>query len=380
MKHSIIYLDYASSTPPAECVVNEIVKGLSGDYVGNPSSSHAIGLSARECVEAARRKLCQYYGLEEYVCIFTSGATESNNIAIRGRPDPYVSQVLVGATDHPSSVSSMKSVSDQGGVGRSIPVDTEGRISLRSLKGMATEDRSLISVSHVNSETGVIQDVQAIQAIAQQSGALFHLDCAQSFGKMPESMFQGQPDLLSVSGHKMYGPKGVGALLLKKELLPVYSPLIVGGGQEFGLRSGTVATQQIMGLAEAFQFAIEGSQEVWGRTGAYKEKVIECVKGLGASTVNGAVGESVPYILNVSFRDIDSEMLLHRMPEFCLSRTSACKSGSLEPSHVLRAMKLEDDVIYGGFRVSFGVQTTSGEIDVFCRRLKDAVHEIRREM
>ena len=362
-----MYLDYAASTPLDSRVWGEMSRILEQGIYANPGSPHAFGAKVAEIIEGVRGGVLGLYELHEHKCIFTSGATESINLALLGYNHPDLKQVLVVESDHKAALSAQELVM---GRGQSvISVDRDGFLLRDDLVRALKRQRSLLSVSHVNNETGVAEDIAEIASIVHSEGSLLHVDAAQSFGKWPEIEGLRHADMISISAHKFYGPKGIGALIVRPELIKFISSRLVGGAQEEGLRAGTLPTHQIIGIGAAVELAKKEMKDDWDKATAQKKALLEWLGRIEGLTFNGAMEGTSPFILNVSIDGIDGEVMLFKLRDFCLSRVSACNSGSLSPSHVLRAMYGGDERVEGGFRISLGKYTTWEHIERLSSRL-----------
>lgn len=325
---------------------------------GNPSSLvHAHGRMAEAAVEAARAQVASLFRCSSQEVIFTSGATEADNAAIKGaawgRRDSG-RHIITMATEHKAVIESCKALQADGYEVSFLRPDHSGHLDLDLLRKTIRSDTILVSVMHVNNETGVVQDIASIGDIVAQSNAYFHVDAAQSAGKIPINLSDLPVDLLSISAHKFYGPKGVGALIKGRHRRMKLVPIIDGGGQEQGLRSGTLATHQIMGMGEAVRLAVERMRDDLSHVAALRAVFLGRLAGLSAIKINGDLEKSYPGIVSVSFPELDAFVLLNALPDVSASASSACSTGTLEPSHVLRAMGIEGDQLYGAVRFSFG--------------------------
>jgi len=371
-----VYLDYAASTPVDQRVWEAMSSVANPEWAANPDSVHRAGVRVRDAIESIREEIREFYGLDNHVFVFTGGATESINLAMLGARIPGLRKQLALRTDHKAVLESIECINDTDTA--LVDVKEDGKVSLDSLREHVGTDPCLVSFCHVNNETGVAQDIRAIKKIVAKHGGVVHVDSAQSFGKWPEIPGIEDADLVSISGHKFYGPKGAGGLFIRKGLRDRYRARLVGGNQEYGLRSGTLATHQIVGLGAAVRVAKEELGKHWERAKEQKDMLVRELSSIEGFRLNGSQSFSSPFILNISFRDIDAEALLSRLSDFCMSRGSACNSGSIDPSHVLRGMGLSDDRVYGGFRVSQGKQTTVEELRYLSLLIREYVRSFRQ--
>jgi cysteine desulfurase len=370
-----IYLDYAATTPVDPRVVTAMTQSLQ-DCFGNPASTHAYGWAAEAAVAQARQSLADLLRCQPEEIIWTSGATEANNLALKGAFFGQNSKkhLITLSTEHPSVLASCRFLQEEAGARLTVlqPLST-GLLDLAALDAAIDEDTLLISVMHLNNEIGVMQDLQAIGDLAHRRGVLFHVDAAQSVGKYPLDLSQLPIDLLSISSHKMYGPKGVGALFIRAALQPRIQAQMQGGGQERGLRSGTLATHQIVGLGEAARLAQvpeEGRQLT-----ALRDRLWAGLAGLPGVHRHGAL--SAGHILNLSFEGLPADLLLSSLPDLALSKGSACHSRSLTPSPVLESLGVPLPLAQGALRLSLGRFTTEAEIDQAIAYLTDKVNFLR---
>jgi cysteine desulfurase len=375
-----VYLDYAATTPADDRVMARMATCLGRDGIfANPASSvHSFGVAAEAAIEEARSEIAHELGCLASELVFTSGATEADNLAILG-PTSAVQRgrIITVATEHKAVLSACDAAQARGFSVIQIRPDATGIVDPSAVERELTDDTLLVSVMHVNNETGVLQDVAGIGHIARQAGVLFHVDAAQSVGKVRIDLKSLPIDLMSISGHKIYGPKGVGALYVRREIRKRLRPLTHGGGQEGGLRSGTLATHQIVGLAEAISVAHERFMQDSEHVRQISARFLHAVVQVGEVAMNGDRSRALPNILNISFDGVDAEALMANLPDLGVSSTSACTSGALEPSHVLRAMGIEGDRLYGAIRFSFGRFTTEAEVDYAASRVIAEVRKLR---
>ncbi len=368
MRNRPIYLDNQATTQCDPRVMAAMLPWFS-EFFGNPhSAEHAMGQQAEAAVEAARAEVAALIGADVREIVFTSGATESNNIAIKGaarfagRMGDKRKRVITVATEHKCVLESVADLAEDGFEPIVLPVGADGLLDPETLRDALAVPTLLVSVMAVNNEIGVIQDIKALAEIARDAGALFHTDAAQATGKI--ALDVAGIDLLSISGHKLYGPKGVGALYVRRRPRVRIAPLFSGGGQERGLRSGTLPTPLIVGLGEAcrlagLDMAADAERVAWLRD--------RMLKGLGVAipgiSLNGSTSARIAGNLNITFPDAAAILLMAAMPELCVSTGSACSSAEVEPSYVLRALGLSDDAAARTLRVGIGRFTSAAEID-----------------
>ena len=380
---SLIYLDYAATTPVDPQVAARMAQHLTLDGVfGNPSSTtHALGRQAAQAVETARTQIAALINADPGDLIWTSGATEANNLALFGamRANLRKGRHLVTAkTEHKAVLDVGRRLMQDGYSVTYLDPDPDGRIPLERVAAALRPDTVLVSLMRVNNETGVIQDVAAMGALTRERGILLHVDAAQSAGKLPIDLRTLPVDLLSLSAHKLYGPKGIGALYVRQRPVRVrLEPLLYGGGQERGLRAGTLPTHQIVAMGEAFRLAGEVMDVEQHRIQELRDRLWRAFAALGDVALNGSAEYGVPGILNVSFAGITAEALLTDLPQIAVSTGSACTSAGNEPSHVLRAMGCDAVRARGAVRFSLGRWTTVEEIDLVAEAVTIAVHRLR---
>src|SRR5688572_9789296 len=379
-----IYLDYAASTPVDPTVAARMAEcmTLEGNF-GNPASrSHVYGWRAEEAVEEARNQVAQLLGADPREIVWTSGATESNNLAIKGLVEARRDRgrhIVTALTEHKAVVDVCKYLEQQGFSVTWLRPDRDGRISVQQVTEALRDDTILVSLMHVNNEIGVITDIGEIGALCRSRQIIFHVDAAQSAGKLPIDVQTMQVDLLSLSAHKIYGPKGVGALFVRRTGDLKIAPQIHGGGHERGMRSGTLATHQVVGLGEAARLARENLEQEQVRIKNLRERFWQGVKTLDGVIPNGALEPRVAGNLNLSFADVDGEQLLMALRDLAISTGSACTSASLEPSYVLKAIGVQDELAHSALRFSFGRFTTPEEVDFAIEKVLVTVRHLRRE-
>ena len=375
-----IYLDYAATTPVDPRVVQQMLPWLYEQF-GNPASrSHAYGWAAEEAVELAREQVAQLIGADPREIAWTSGATESNNLAIKGAAQFHRAKgqhLITLKTEHKAVLDTMRELERAGFEVSYLDVQGDGLLDLEVLKAALRPDTILVSVMAVNNEIGVIQDIAAIGALCRSRGVLFHVDAAQASGKMALDMATLPVDLMSLSAHKTYGPKGIGALYVRRKPRVRIESQMHGGGHERGLRSGTLPTHQIVGMGAAYQLAFENMGAENERIRVLRDRLLAGVQGIPEVRVNGHLEQRVPHNLNVSFQFVEGESLLMGMKGIAVSSGSACTSASLEPSYVLRALGLSDEVAHSSIRFSIGRFTTEHEIDSAIAQVKSTVERLR---
>ncbi len=375
-----VYLDYAATTPVDRRVAREMWPYLTEMY-GNPASrSHAYGWAAEEAVELAREQVCSLVNADPREMVWTSGATESNNLAIKGAAHFYKSRgrhFVTVATEHKAVLDSMRELERQGCEVTVVPVQPSGLLDLAVFEAALRPDTVLASVMMVNNETGVIQDIAAIGVLCRARGVLLHVDAAQAAGKVPIDLATLPVDLMSFSAHKIYGPKGIGALYVRRKPKVRIEAQMHGGGHERGMRSGTLATHQIVGMGKAFALAREDMASDNARILALKNRLLTGFVELEAVEVNGSPEHCAAQYLNISFNYVEGESLLMGIKNVAVSSGSACTSASLEPSYVLRAMGRSDELAHSSVRFSLGRFTTAEDIDFTVRQVTEVVNRLR---
>ena len=375
-----VYLDYAATTPVDPRVANKMIPYLT-ELFGNPASrSHAYGWAADEAVELAREQVCALINADPREIAWTSGATESNNLAIKGAAHFYKGKgkhLITVATEHKAVLDSMRELEREGFEVTVLPVLASGLLDLAVFEAALRPDTVLASVMFVNNETGVIQDVAAIGAICRAKGVLFHVDAAQAAGKVAIDLDLLPIDMMSLSAHKIYGPKGVGALYVRRKPRVRIEAQMHGGGHERGMRSGTLPTHQIVGMGEAFWLARENMAADNARISALRARLWAGFEKLDAVVLNGDEEHRAVQYLNVSFNYVEGESLLMGMKGIAVSSGSACTSASLEPSYVLRAMGRSDELAHSSVRFSLGRFTTAQDIDFTIKQVTQVVTRLR---
>lgn len=364
-----VYLDNQATTRCDPRVLAAMLPWFSEEY-GNPhSAEHVMGHTAEAAVEAARAQVAALVGADTKEVVFTSGATESNNIAIKGAARHALMmggdrrRVITVATEHKCVLEAVGDLKDEGFEPVFLPVRPDGLLDPETLRDALAEPTLLVSVMAVNNETGVVQDIPALAAIAKDAGALFHTDIAQAAGKIPVDLTGWRVDLASISGHKIYGPKGIGALFVRRRPRVRIAPLFSGGGQERGLRSGTLATPLIVGLGEACRLAALEMADEAGRVGALRDALLERLRGaIPDLRLNGSPTARISGNLNLTF-PTPAARLLARLPDLCVSTGSACSSAAIEPSYVLQALGLDEEAASRTLRIGIGRFTSPADID-----------------
>lgn len=375
-----VYLDYAATTPVDPRVVAVMVRHLEaeGTFANPASRSHLYGWLAEEAVEAARRQVADVLNADPREIVWTSGATEADNLAIKGVLEQRGGgHVITAATEHKAVLDPCEWLERQGHEVSYLMPGADGRIDPAAVAAALRQDTVLVSIMHANNETGVINDIAAIGALCREHGALFHTDAAQTVGKLPLDVRELPVDLVSLCAHKNYGPKGVGALYVRRHPDVRVAAQIHGGGHERNMRSGTLPTHQIVGMGEALALAAAGRDAEQARTAALRDRLWAALSALPDVQVNGAGVPRLAGFLNVAFAGVDGEMLLTAMTEVAVSTGSACTSASLEPSHVLQAMGVCDALAHGSVRFSVGRFTSEADIDRAAANVVSAVSRLR---
>ncbi|OAJ92453.1 IscS subfamily cysteine desulfurase [Vibrio bivalvicida] len=377
-----IYLDYSATCPVDHRVAEKMVQYMTMDGTfGNPASrSHRYGWQAEEAVDTAREQIADLLNADPREIVFTSGATESDNLAIKGAARFYSKKgkhVITCKTEHKAVLDPCRQLEREGFEVTYLEPESNGLIDLNKLEAAMREDTVLVTIMHVNNEIGVIQDIASIGEMCRERKIVFHVDAAQSAGKLPIDVQEMKVDLISMSAHKVYGPKGIGALYVRRKPRIRLEAQMHGGGHERGFRSGTLATHQIVGMGEAFRIAKEEMQQDFEHALALRNRLLDGVKDLEAVTINGDLEQRVPHNLNISFAFVEGESLLMSLKDLAVSSGSACTSASLEPSYVLRALGLDDELAHSSVRFSFGRETTEEEIDYAIEQIRTAVLKLR---
>ncbi|MEZ2744136.1 IscS subfamily cysteine desulfurase [Halopseudomonas bauzanensis] len=378
-----IYLDYAATTPVDPQVAEKMCACLTmdGNFANPASRSHLYGWQAEEAAELARRQVADLVGADPREIVWTSGATESDNLAIKGAARAFAERgrhIVTSQIEHKAVIDSCRQLEREGFEVTYLKPDSDGLISVEQLQAALREDTILVSLMHVNNEIGVINDIAALGALVRERGILFHVDAAQSTGKLPINLKQLPVDLMSFSAHKSYGPKGVGALYVRRSPDVRIEALIHGGGHERGMRSGTLAPHQLVGMGEAFALAGAQMKAENERIAALRAQLLEGLKELDGVTLNGSAEQRVPHNLNLAFAGVDGELLLLALRDLALSTGSACTSASVEPSYVLRAIGLPDELAHSSIRLSLGRFSTEEDVRHAAQVLCKAVSRLRQ--
>lgn len=375
-----IYLDYSATTPVDPRVVDAMIPFLREDF-GNPASrSHAYGWKAEEAVENARANVAALVNCDSKEIVWTSGATESINLALKGAAHFYKDKgrhVITVKTEHKATLDTCRELEREGFEVTYLDVQDNGLIDLAQFEAALRPDTILVSIMYVNNEIGVIQDIPAIGEILRARGIIFHVDSAQATGKVAIDLDKLKVDLMSFSAHKTYGPKGVGALFVRRKPRVRLEAQIHGGGHERGMRSGTLPTHQIVGMGEAFRLAKLEMASENERIRALRDRLWKGLSEIDAVYINGDLERRVPHNLNVSFNYVEGESLLMGIKDVAVSSGSACTSASLEPSYVLRALGRSDELAHSSIRFSVGRFTTEEDVDFTVKLLKEKVAKLR---
>ena len=377
-----IYMDYHATTPVDPRVLEAMMPFFTEKFGNAASRNHPFGWEAEEAVEAARKQVADLIGANAKELIFTSGATESNNLAIKGVAEMYREKgnhIITCVTEHKAVIDTCKKLEKQGLRVTYLPVQKDGRISLDELRAAITEKTILITIMTANNEIGVIQPIAEIGAIAKEKGILFHTDAVQAVGKVPFDVTALKVDLVSLSGHKIYGPKGVGALYVRRRNPRVLlAEQISGGGHERGMRSGTLNVPGIVGLGKAAELCRLEMLKDAERLGKLRDRLNqELHKNLDEIYINGSMEHRLPHNLNISFAYVEGESLLMGINDVAVSSGSACTSASLEPSYVLKALGAGDDLAHSSIRFGLGRWTTDEEVDYVVDKLTKVVRRLR---
>ena len=377
-----IYLDYSSTSPCDPRVAAKMAECLTLEAnFGNPASrSHKFGWKAEEAVENARKQVADLLNCDPREIVWTSGATESDNLAIKGVAHFYVKKgkhIITSKIEHKAVLDSCRQLEREGFEVTYLDPDSTGIVSPEMVAAAIRPDTTLVSLMHVNNEIGVINDIEAIGKVTREHGVIFHVDAAQSTGKLRIDMETMQVDLMSVTAHKTYGPKGIGALYVRRKPRIRLEPQMHGGGHERGMRSGTLATHQIVGMGEAFHLAMVEMEVDNARILKLRNRLLEGLQDMEEVYVNGDLDHRVAANLNISFNFVEGESLMMALRNLAVSSGSACTSASLEPSYVLRAIGLNDELAHSSLRMTIGRFTTEEEIDYTIEKVKEAVGKLR---
>ena len=375
-----IYLDYSATTPVDPRVAAVMIPYLTEHY-GNPASrSHPYGWTAEKAVENAREEVAKLVGADPREIVWTSGATESNNLAIKGAANFYKEKgkhIITIATEHKAVIDAVRELERQGFTATYLEPESNGLIDLAKFKAAIQPDTVLASVMMVNNEIGVIQDIVAIGNICREAGVIFHVDAAQATGKVKIDLMTLPVDLMSFSAHKTYGPKGIGALYVRRKPRIRIEAQMHGGGHERGMRSGTLATHQIVGMGEAFRIAREEMEFENARITKLRDKLLHGLENIEETYVNGDLSHRIPHNLNISFNYVEGESLIMAVKGIAVSSGSACTSASLEPSYVLRALGRSDELAHSSIRFSLGRFTTEADVDYTIELMKSKIEKLR---
>jgi len=378
--HFPIYMDYGATNPVDQRVVDAMIPWLR-EHFGNPASrSHAWGWEAEAAVEKAREQVASLIGADPREIVWTSGATESNNLAIKGAAQFYKTRgkhIITVKTEHKAVLDTVRELERQGFDATYLEVREDGLLDFESLKAAIRPDTILISVMLVNNEIGVIQDIPAIGALCRERGIIFHVDAAQATGKVEIDLATLPVDLMSLASHKTYGPKGIGALYVRRKPRVRIEAQMHGGGHERGMRSGTLPTHQIVGMGEAFRIAREEMGSENERIRSLQKRLLDGLAGIEQTFLNGHPTQRVPHNVNMSFNFVEGESLIMGIKGIAVSSGSACTSASLEPSYVLRALGRSDELAHSSLRMTIGRYTTTEEIDYVVTTLRDRVARLR---
>ena len=376
-----IYFDYQATTPMDKRVLDKMMITMTEEFGNAHSKNHAFGWKAEEFVEEARKYVADVINAQPMDIIFTSGATESNNLAIKGVArfnKGEKNHIITVKTEHKCVLESCKYLEKKEGFNITyLNVGTDGLINLEELKNAITDKTVLVSVMGVNNEIGVVQDLKSIGKICREKGVYFHTDCAQAFGKIPLDVEEMNIDLMSISGHKIYGPKGVGALYIRRKPRVKIEAIINGGGQERGLRSGTLAVPLIVGFGEASRIAKLEMENESKRIKILAEKIINSFTKMKKVYLNGSLEHRWYGCLNFSFTGIEGESLMMATKDIAVSSGSACTSADLEPSYVIKAIGTKDEFAHSSIRIGLGRFTTEEEIDYLIKRYNEEVPRLR---
>ncbi|QJR14402.1 IscS subfamily cysteine desulfurase [Usitatibacter palustris] len=378
-KHPI-YLDYSATTPVDPRVAAKMIPWLT-EHFGNPASrSHSFGWEAEEAVEQARLEVAKLVNCDPKEIVWTSGATESDNLAIKGAAHFYKGKgkhIITVKTEHKAVLDTCRELEREGFEVTYLDPEPNGLVDLEKFKAALRPDTIVVSVMHVNNEIGVIQPIAEMGEILRAKQIIFHVDAAQSTGKVPIDLEKTKVDLMSFSAHKTYGPKGIGALYVRRKPRVRLEAQMHGGGHEKGFRSGTLATHQIVGMGEAFRIAREEMANEGERIRMLRDRLLAGVKDMEEIYVNGDLEQRVPHNLNVSFNFVEGESLIMGIKELAVSSGSACTSASLEPSYVLRALGRNDELAHSSIRFTLGRFTTEADIDFAIKLLTERIGKLR---
>jgi cysteine desulfurase len=375
-----IYLDYSATTPVDPRVAEKMIPYLT-EFFGNPASrSHAFGWKAEAAVEEARAHVAALIGADPKEIVWTSGATEGNNLALKGAANFYKTKgkhIVTQKTEHKAVLDTVRELERQGFEATYLEVEANGLVDLEKLKAAIRPDTILVSIMMVNNEIGVIQPVWEIGELCREKGIVFHVDAVQGAGRVEIDMAKLKADLLTITAHKIYGPKGIGALYVRRKPRVRIEAQIHGGGHERGFRSGTLATHQIVGFGEAARLAKAEMATENERVGALRDRLWNAIKDMEEVYVNGDLERRIPHNLNVSFNFVEGESLIMAVKDIAVSSGSACTSASLEPSYVLRALGRNDELAHSSIRITLGRFTTEDEVDYAAQLIRRKVEKLR---
>ncbi len=375
-----IYLDYSATTPVDPRVAAKMIPYLTENFGNAASRSHSYGWASEEAVETAREEVAKLVNCDAKEIVWTSGATESINLALKGAANFYQSKgrhIITIKTEHKATLDAVRELERQGFEATYLDVKTDGLIDMEAFKAALRADTILVSVMMVNNEIGVIQPIAEIGEICRERGIIFHVDSAQATGKVPIDLQTLKVDLMSFSAHKSYGPKGMGALYVRRKPRVRLEAQMHGGGHERGFRSGTLATHQIVGMGEAFRIARLEMATENERIRMLRDRLLAGIKDMEEVYVNGDMENRVPHNLNVSFNFVEGESLIMGIKELAVSSGSACTSASLEPSYVLRALGRNDELAHSSIRFTMGRFTTEADIDFAIKLLNERIQKLR---
>lgn len=380
MERKPIYLDYSATTPIDPRVAEKMIPYIT-EHFGNPASrSHSFGWTAEKAVEEAREEVAKLVNADPREIVWTSGATESNNLAIKGASHFYSTKgkhVLTIATEHKAVIDAVRELEREGFTATYLEPEPNGLVDLEKFKKAIRPDTVLASVMLVNNEIGVIQDIEALGNICRSEKVIFHVDAAQATGKVDIDLEKLPVDLMSFSAHKTYGPKGIGALYVRRKPRIRIEAQMHGGGHERGMRSGTLATHQIVAMGEAFRIARLEMKSENERIRKLRDKLLQGLQSIEEVYVNGDLKHRIPHNLNISFNYVEGESLIMAVKDIAVSSGSACTSASLEPSYVLRALGRSDELAHSSIRFSIGRFTTEADVDFTIQLLKDKIQKLR---
>jgi cysteine desulfurase len=382
MNNKPIYMDYSATTPVDKRVAEVMMKYLTmdGDFGNSGSRSHYYGWQAEDAVDKARKQVADLVGADPKEIVWTSGATESDNLAIKGVAQFYQKKgkhIITLKTEHKAVLDTCRQLEREGFELTYLDPDSNGILNLDVLKNAIREDTTLVTIMHVNNEIGVIQDIEAIGNLCREHKVYFHVDAAQSAGKVEIDLSKLPVDLMSFSAHKIYGPKGIGALYVRRKPRVRIESQMHGGGQERGMRSGTLAVHQIVGMGEAFAVAKEQMKEDIQRITKLKDRLVAGFSDMEEVVINGDLHQRYPGIMNISYNYVEGESLMMAISDIAVSSGSACTSASLEPSYVLRALGLSDELAHSSIRFSIGRFTTEEDIDRAIELVRSKVEKLR---